>query len=138
MLQWALLTSVMTCIHYTNGSVSCSQFLSLAVGTIDGCYNENRERTLALLSDMQKKNHWRVNLLKIALRNINRRVFSTQAYRNYTKYIWMGSIAHCNSLLRVSIAIWWEACSSINISLLAECLKICEMFKSYGGFVESD
>ncbi|XP_046554470.1 transient receptor potential cation channel subfamily M member 2-like isoform X1 [Haliotis rubra] len=79
------------------------QFLSLAIGTIDGCYNEDKERTLTLLSDMQRKNHWRVNLLKIALTKVNRRVFSTLAYRNYIKYIWMGSISQDTGLVRIAI-----------------------------------
>ncbi|XP_071106506.1 transient receptor potential cation channel subfamily M member 2-like [Haliotis cracherodii] len=67
-------------------------FQSRAIGLMNKCYDDHKERTMKLIQSQLADNIWQQDLMRCSLAANNRRIFATEAYRKYTERVWFGKI----------------------------------------------
>ncbi|XP_046557161.1 transient receptor potential cation channel subfamily M member-like 2 [Haliotis rubra] len=67
-------------------------FQNRAIGLINKCYDDNKERTIDLIQSQLAGNIWQEDLLRCSLATDNRRIFAEEGYRKYTERVWLGKV----------------------------------------------
>ncbi|XP_067672184.1 transient receptor potential cation channel subfamily M member-like 2 [Haliotis asinina] len=67
-------------------------FQDRAIGLINKCYDDNKEKTIELIQSQLADNIWQEDLLRCSLATDNWRIFAEDGYTEYTQRVWWGIV----------------------------------------------